>query len=64
MSIGAIGGVSPVQGHAAAGNVSKLESSEVPGVPDHDGDADDAGTKVSAAGASGARVAGGVDVKA
>jgi hypothetical protein len=64
MSIGAIGGVSPMQGHALAGSVSKPESSEVPGVPDHDGDADDAGTKVAAAPAADVKGTGGIDLKA
>lgn len=60
MSIGAIGGVSPVQSNAAA----KPESSEIPGAPDHDGDSDDSGAKTAQAGAAGTTGAGRVDVKA
>lgn len=63
MSIGAIGGVSPVQGRAAADGIGKPEAGEVPGVPDHDGDADHAGAKVSPASAPRATVAGRIDVK-
>lgn len=63
MSIGAIGGVNPIQGHSAAGSISKSEAGEVPGAPDHDGDADDTGTKVSPAATDGTKVAGRVDVK-
>ncbi len=60
MSIAPIGGVTPTHSHVAA---SKPEASEVPGAPDHDGDSDDAGAKVAAASASGAKAAGRVDVK-
>ncbi len=64
MSISPIGGVSPVQSHVASGNVSKPESNEVPGAPDHDGDSDNAGTKVAAAKASSAAASGHVNVRA
>jgi len=63
MSIGAIGGVSPIQGHATAVSIGKPESKEVPGAPDHDGDADDTGAKVSPASAPRATAAGRVNVK-
>lgn len=60
MSIAPIGGATPAQSHVAAG---KPEASEVPGVTDHDGDSDNAGAKVAAARASGAKPTGRVDVK-
>ncbi len=64
MSIGAVGGVSPAQSHVVLANMSRPESGEVPGAPDHDGDSDDAGTPVPAATVSSAAVAGHVNVKA
>ena len=64
MSISAVGGVSPAQGHVALANISRPESGEVPGAPDHDGDSDDARTPAPASTVSNAAVAGHVNVKA
>jgi hypothetical protein len=63
MSIGAIGGVS-AQSSIPASSVHGVESKEVPGAPDHDGDADDTGVKVASAKASGTTAPGRVDVSA
>jgi hypothetical protein len=63
MSIGPVVGVNAVPSHAAH-NVSRLESGEVPGTPDHDGDADDSATKAPIAKASKAAVPGRVDLEA
>ncbi len=64
MSINAVGGVSPAQSHVALPNVSRPESGEVQGAPDHDGDSDDAGRPTTAATAATTAVAGYVNVKA
>jgi hypothetical protein len=45
MSIAAIGGVSHTAAFAPVGATRRPESAEAPGVPDHDGDSDDAATK-------------------
>jgi hypothetical protein len=45
MSIAAIGGVSHPAAFAPVGATRRPESAESPGVPDHDGDSDDAATK-------------------
>ncbi len=63
MSISAVGGVSSAQSQAATANAKKPESSEVPGAPDHDNDADNRATTGSAAKVSGL-AAGTVNVKA
>ncbi len=64
MSIGAIGGVSPVQSNAAVSSAAKPESGEVPGAPDHDGDSDNSGASAAQASASVTTGAGRVNVKA
>lgn len=64
MSIGAVGGVSPAPSHVVLANMSRPESGEVPGAPDHDSDSDDAGTPASATTVSSAAFAGHVNVKA
>jgi hypothetical protein len=46
MSIAAVGGASHLAAFASVGPVQRPESAEAPGVPDHDGDSDDAATKV------------------
>lgn len=40
MSINPIGGAAPVQSHAVPTSTAKPEAAEIPGAPDHDGDAD------------------------
>jgi hypothetical protein len=47
MSIAAIGGVSHPAAFAPIGATRQPESAEAPGVPDHDGDSDDAATKAA-----------------
>jgi len=63
MSISPIGGVNTVPSQAAH-NASKPESGEVPGAPDHDGDADDGATKTPNAKVASAAVPGRVNLKA
>ena len=63
MSIAPIGGVGSTQSHVSAGNVRKQESSEAPGVQDHDGDSDKASAKTAPASTSRASAPGRVDVK-
>lgn len=41
MSIAAVGGVNPLQAFAPVARPASGEAGEVPGAPDHDGDADD-----------------------
>jgi hypothetical protein len=60
MSIAPIGGVGAAQSPPAASNARKPESSEAPGVQDHDGDTDSA----TAAATSAAAQTGRVNVKA
>jgi len=62
MSIAPIGGVGPTQSHAPAANVRSQESSEAPGVRDHDGDSDKAASTAPAS-SSRASAPGRVDVK-
>ncbi len=64
MSISPVGGVSPAQSHVALANISRPESGEVQGAPDHDGDSDDAGMPAPAATVASTAVAGHVNVKA
>jgi hypothetical protein len=64
MSISAVGGVNPAQSHVALANISRPESGEVQGAPDHDGDSDNVGTQAPAPTVPSAAVAGHVNVKA
>ncbi len=50
MSIAAVGGVSPQFALQQVTGPAKPESAEVPGAPDHDGDADDTSTSKLAPG--------------
>lgn len=47
MSIAAIGGTSHLAAFAPVNAGKRPESAEAPGVPDHDGDSDDAATKAT-----------------
>jgi hypothetical protein len=42
MSISAVGGITPQQAYQPAVAARAAEAGETPGMPDHDGDADDA----------------------
>lgn len=52
ISIGAVGGASPVQSHVGPAAAKASESTEIPGVPDHDGDGDKGAAAPSSASAS------------
>jgi hypothetical protein len=64
MSINPVGGVSPIQSHAAPASVGKPEAAEVKGAPDHDGDADNGTAHALAQAATPAATPGRVNVKA
>jgi hypothetical protein len=64
MSINPIGGVGPAQSHVAIANISRPESNESQGAPDHDGDSDDAAIPAPAVTVASPAVAGHVNVKA
>ncbi len=64
MTISGIGSVTSGQSSIPATNTRAQESKEVPGAPDHDGDADDTGVQVTSAKAPGTTGLGRVDVSA
>lgn len=63
ISIGAVGGASPVQAHKAAASSKASESTEIPGVPDGDGDGE-TGAKATSAKATSASAAAGAKAPA
>jgi hypothetical protein len=56
MSITPVGGAVPVQSHAAPTASVKPEAAEVPGAPDHDGDADNGSAHALTQAASPAKI--------